>query len=314
MGGGVGKLGVYSGAMFDSEVCTYEICRIDDPNCYGGSSNENPPCNPNTDPNCPPNPNDPGKPGCNQDGSCNTNCNYDPDCSNPVDNNSKDCINIIDSDKCNKGSVSNLSPYKAKECINALINKNCCYQKDYGRYSAEYIKNINGITISEIPDYLAKCAGHCTSFNIENYTGTIATSNYSDLVDIDNEGELQMTVRHVSLNNLFPNGSRGVNWESIDGNTSKVNNVVNTIQQKGESVYAESPEYSISLSPACSAEIREYNKLHENSYDKGYYYYSMIVDENVGKPGSNVYSSEFVEFLRSSGCDFTFKNEPDAIN
>ena len=123
-----------------------------------------------------------------------------------------------------------------------------------------------------------------------------------------------MTVRHVSLNNLFPNGSRGVNWESIDGNTSKVNNVVNTIQQKGESVYAESPEYSISLSPACSAEIREYNKLHENSYDKGYYYYSMIVDENVGKPGSNVYSSEFVEFLRSSGCDFTFKNEPDAIN
>lgn len=314
MGGGVGKLGVYSGAMFDSEVCTYEICRIDDPNCYGGTSNENPPCNPNTDPNCPPNPNDPSKPGCNQDTSCNPNCNYDPDCSNPVDDNSKDCINIIDSDKCNKGSVSNLSPYKAKECINALINKNCCYQKDYGRYSAEYIKNINGITISEIPDYLAKCAGHCTSFNIENYTGTIATSNYSDLVDIDNEGELQMTVRHVSLNNLFPNGSRGVNWESIDGNASKVNNVVNTIQQKGESVYAESPEYSISLSPACSAEIREYNKSHENSYDKGYYYYSMIVDENVGKPGSNVYSSEFVEFLRSSGCDFTFKNEPDAIN
>ena len=174
----------------------------------------------------------------------------------------------------------------------------------------------------------------CTSFTIINsdYNGTV--SSISDAAEIDNNGSLQVNARAVSLNNLFPNGQKGINW-----NTSDAQDVVVSIETEGEGIFANDCrnsndpnchglDYSLTIDARCADQIRQYNSAQEGS-DTGYGnggfndYTNTIINARTdsissGDVSSHAYgtTAEMDEAFRNmieTYCSFEGKPAPDVI-
>ena len=232
----------------------------------------------------------------------------------PPSGEEKKCVNLRKK-YCNYGSYSLLTTEELKTCINALLTAedDCCLQAN--RAIEEYKKMTTpepSILTSYkkiCPDGVRKCAGYkIVSTGIKNASSTGSTSSTSqyDNALVTPNGDLKFTVRTVSLNNLFPNVA-GSNWTDgyahqmtgdVKANTHgmTINEIIQRIQNDGESIYESEPDYRIVLTPACIKEIQEYNrrKDKENYADSpgGLNDYDMTVKNADNWSGSTYVGSE----------------------
>ena len=225
-------------------------------------------------------------------------CTYKVEPIIPSTDDENKCATIAASDKCKSNPMSD-------ECFYELLNSNCC----------DYIDLNKDVTVSRIDDYNAACprSNTCSGYRTINYTTTIG--NY-DSVKVTDNGKLQFYVKSVSLNNLFPNGdsSKGLNWMGStsgaenNGQSQDISEVIKDIEDKGEQIYGndDSLIYSIKLTPACMAHVREYNKEQETN-SLGFADYTLTTNYGDKSKGAND-SSTFLSQLENSGC-VVYKNK-----
>ncbi len=84
----------------------------------------------------------------------------------------------------------------------------------------------------------------------------------------DNQAGSSLIERVVSLTNLFPNGTKSYNWNR-DVN-AKAQTTIEQIQNAGDSIYAEDPILSVTITPSTARAIREYNDEAEKNNRGGY--------------------------------------------
>lgn len=207
------------------------------------------------------------------------------------------CEIIKASDVCKGSPMSD-------ECFSKLLSSSCC----------DYIDLNKDVTQTRIDDYNAACprSNTCSGYRTINYTTTIG--NY-DSVKVTDNGKLQFYVKSVSLNNLFPNGdnSKGINWIKAtsgaenNGQSQDMANIIKEIEDKGEQIYGDDNSliYSIKLTPACMAHVREYNKEQETN-SLGFADYTLTTKYGDKSKGAND-SSTFLSQLENSGC-VVYKN------
>ena len=225
-------------------------------------------------------------------------CTYKVEPIIPSTDDENKCATIAASDKCKSNPMSD-------ECFYELLNSNCC----------DYLDLNKDVTVSRIDDYNAACprSNTCSGYRTINYTTTIG--NY-DSVKVTDNGKLQFYVKSVSLNNLFPNGdsSKGLNWMGStsgaenNGQSQDISEVIKDIEDKGEQIYGndDSLIYSIKLTPACMAHVREYNKEQEAN-SLGFADYTLTTNYGDKNSGAND-SSTFLSQLENSGC-VVYKNK-----
>ena len=207
------------------------------------------------------------------------------------------CEIIKASDVCKGSPMSD-------ECFSKLLSSSCC----------DYIDLNKDVTQTRIDDYNAACprSNTCSGYRTINYTTTIG--NY-DSVKVTDNGKLQFYVKSVSLNNLFPNGdnSKGINWIKAtsgaenNGQSQDTANIIKEIEDKGEQIYGDDNSliYSIKLTPACMAHVREYNKEQETN-SLGFADYTLTTKYGDKSSGASD-SSTFLSQLENSGC-VVYKN------
>lgn len=240
-------------------LCDYSVCAVDDPNC------EDDPTTPDTGET------DGGE------GDGNT-----PD-------EGANCQSIYSSQICSNDATLD-------DCITKLLNDNCC----------SYVEALGKMVISQntIDQYNAVCGKNFCCSGTGVIDGSFSSSvggspsggissgnNYvNNASSIDNK--LEFFSKVVSLNNLFPNDdeSRGFNWIGETSDGLLIDDVISEIEEKGESIYSEEPEYSLILDPTCAARIREYNAQQEAS-DLGFNDFTL-----------KKYDSVFLNELESYGC------------
>lgn len=92
-------------------------------------------------------------------------------------------------------------------------------------------------------------------------------------------GEFGLYFRTISLNKVF-NASIPYNWSGV-----KANNAVENIESLGDRLWAETPAYSVTLSPSDISNIKKYNKdrnyLDYSLSCKGYYCTSSFLDDTL---------------------------------
>ena len=208
------------------------------------------------------------------------------------------CEIIKASDVCKGSPMSD-------ECFSKLLSSNCC----------DYIDLNKDVTQTRIDDYNAACprSNTCSGYKTINYTTTIGSY---DSVKVTDNGKLQFYVKSVSLNNLFPNGdnSKGINWIKAtsgaenNGQSQDTANIIKEIEDKGEQIYGDDNSliYSIKLTPACMAHVREYNKEQETN-SLGFADYTLTTNYGDKSKGAND-SSTFLSQLENSGC-VVYKNK-----
>ena len=208
------------------------------------------------------------------------------------------CEIIKASDVCKGSPMSD-------ECFSQLLSKSCC----------DYIDLNKDVTQTRIDDYNAACprSNTCSGYKTINYTTTIGSY---DSVKVTDNGKLQFYVKSVSLNNLFPNGdnSKGINWIKAtsgaenNGQSQDTANIIKEIEDKGEQIYGDDNSliYSIKLTPACMAHVREYNKEQETN-SLGFADYTLTTNYGDKSKGAND-SSTFLSQLENSGC-VVYKNK-----
>ena len=219
-----------------------------------------------------------------------------PDTPDPEPGNT--CEIIKASDVCKGSPMSD-------ECFSQLLSKSCC----------DYIDLNKDVTQTRIDDYNAACprSNTCSGYKTINYTTTIGSY---DSVKVTDNGKLQFYVKSVSLNNLFPNGdnSKGINWIKAtsgaenNGQSQDTANIIKEIEDKGEQIYGDDNSliYSIKLTPACMAHVREYNKEQETN-SLGFADYTLTTNYGDKSKGAND-SSTFLSQLENSGC-VVYKNK-----
>jgi hypothetical protein len=229
----------------------------------------------------------------------------DPTCGN---NSNGTCAKVAVSDICNKGSYKTMTLAEESACVKELLNtketngETCCTQ------ASAVINAKSGTAEPDVVSaYNTACspAEVCKSFTLIQQNGTMY-----DQASVDNNGELQFTVRSVSLNDLFPNNVKGTNWTSAS--TTNVSSTTSSIESKGESIYGDDPDYSVDLTPACIQKIKEYNETQNDSGGLDDYT-GYISTDGQYKAGSASYST-FLNQLNDWGCTYTTtKNSLDAI-
>lgn len=219
-----------------------------------------------------------------------------PDTPDPEPGNT--CEIIKASDVCKGSPMSD-------ECFSKLLSESCC----------DYIDLNKDVTQTRIDDYNAACprSNTCSGYKTINYTTTIGSY---DSVKVTDNGKLQFYVKSVSLNNLFPNGdnSKGINWIKAtsgaenNGQSQDTANIIKEIEDKGEQIYGDDNSliYSIKLTPACMAHVREYNKEQETN-SLGFADYTLTTNYGDKSKGAND-SSTFLSQLENSGC-VVYKNK-----
>ena len=250
MGGGDGKAGTMSGETYDQEVCYYQVCRIDDPTCFGQY--------------------------CEYNGekisldTCIASGRTYEDCAAEHCPATNACINITRSEDCNKGQISSshdFSDTKFLACLKKLSEANCCNE-----FQAYISQRQDGIYSGSVPNDLASWYGKecdqketCDSFTIISKETYFASSSLlTDNSFINNNGALQLNARTVSNYNLFPNGATGINWK-----TDEAEKVIQHIESMGDGIFDNKPDYKITLNNQCAEAIRDYN-LRQAGNGSGY--------------------------------------------
>ena len=259
-------IGSVTGYEKNEYLCDYSVCAVDDPNCED-------------DPTTPPT--EETETGEEEDGG-------EEDGGN-TPNEGANCQSIYSSQTCSNDATLD-------DCITQLLNDNCC----------SYVDALGKMVISQntIDQYNAVCGKNfcCSGTGIidGSFSSSVGGSpsggigsgnNYvNNASTIDNK--LEFFSKVVSLNDLFPNDdeSRGFNWIGATSDGLEIDTVISEIEEKGESIYSEEPEYSLILDPTCAARIREYNAQQEAS-DLGFNDFTL-----------KKYDSVFLNELESYGC------------
>ena len=248
MGGGDGKAGTMSGETYDQQVCYYQVCRIDDPYCYGQY--------------------------CMYNGekvsldTCIAGGKSYEDCAKEYCPSTNACVEVTRSAVCNYGKIASSYDFSDKQfydCLKALQQADCCNE-----FQAYISKRQDGLYSNSVPEDFTSWYGKecdtkemCESFTIisqESYFTSTSTLTDSSL--INNNGALQLNARTISNYNLFPNESKGLNWQ-----TPEAEEVIGKIESIGDGIFAEAPEYKIVLDNKCANAIKEYNARQSGSGD-----------------------------------------------
>ena len=93
-----------------------------------------------------------------------------------------------------------------------------------------------------------------------------------------------------------------------NGQSQDISEVIKDIEDKGEQIYGndDSLIYSIKLTPACMAHVREYNKEQE-SKSLGFADYTLATNYKDKSSGASD-DSYFLKQLESAGC-VVYKNK-----
>lgn len=224
-------------------------------------------------------------------------CTYDVESMVPTPEPDSACEDIYNSETCSSSPMSDA-------CFSKLLSSSCC----------DYIDLTKDVTRDRVDDYNVACprSNSCTGYRTINYTTTIG--NY-DSVKVTDNGKLQFYVKSVSLNNLFPNGneSKGTNWRGStsgaenNGQSQDISTIIKNIEDKGEQIYGDDDSliYSIKLTPACMAHVREYNKEQETK-SLGFADYTLTTNYKDKSSGASD-NSYFLKQLESAGC-VVYKN------
>jgi len=121
----------------------------------------------------------------------------------------------------------------------------------------------------------------------------------------DTDAGTSVNERIVSLNNLFPNGTKSYNWNKNSNSKAKL--TIEEIEEKGNKVYDEKPILSLTISPSTASSIKEYNREYDDSggysnntlkcfklgsFNRGACYSSFIDDLLNEQYGKNVVSDK----------------------
>lgn len=285
MGGGNGIDAVLEGELGDTEVCYYEVCRIDDPDCGKCIDCESDKC---TDIII---------------NECNNGNISDPLKFSNSDY--EDCISkLLDYNKDDDGDG------KPENCCEIVEGyKNIRQGKWEGMIPGNYFTK-----------YQEKCnpANTCESFTIVSTEYYSEISNLTDLTTANNSGALQVNARTVSLNNLFPNQTTGSNWQTSEAKQAAVD-----IQDIGDGIFATASDYYVVMDAKCASAIRDYNHQQDNSgYNSGGFndYTDDITDamtENnlsLERKGSTAMMSEGFRELLQNNCGVNESTSPKLYN
>ena len=211
------------------------------------------------------------------------------------------------------------SDTKYEACLVALKEESCCNEvqqlvskRNGGKYQHAVPSTISAWYFEKCDNY-----DHCSSFDI------ISTENYhkdataTDNTFVTNNGSLQFNARTVSNNNLFPNNNNASNWH-----TAEAQNVIQHIQSVGDGIFAQDPEYHVTMNAQCVTAIKKYNQDQENSgsdYNNGGFNdFTQVVtnavieardDNEANRIGTRVVMSENFYKLLKENCGFKFLKE-----
>lgn len=222
------------------------------------------------------------------------------------------CAEIIKND-CNNGDITDPVKFNDDDyvsCFTKLVQADCC--SDAETYKEIRHGKYNKVIPSVIADeYEAACpaSNMCSSFVIVSEYSSI--SNLSDRSFVNNDGALQVNARAVSLNNLFPNEQKGINW-----NTSDAQSAITEIESIGDGIFSGDPEYHVTMDATCAAAIRQYNNQEagdSSGYGNGGFndYTSTVTDAtlsentNIGEKGRIVVMSDSFRELLEHNCQYT---------
>lgn len=207
--------------------------------------------------------------------------------------------------------------YEAKwnACITKLLSENdsCCYLID-----------ANNVPNASQNRYNSMCNSKCQGIKLYGSDSAIKDSSTSSSALISKNGVLQFYTKVISNYDYFPNGegSKGFNWsgktsgyENVDesGNpvSQDINTIINNKEEIGDGIYGDVEKYlnySINISSACMAKIKEYNDQQELN-DLGFGDYTGGI-ENVK---TREYRSQFLKDLEESS-EYAVCREKPIIN
>jgi len=180
-------------------------------------------------------------------------------------------------------------------------NKNSAIIGDSIDYVCAYLVNIpeqnfvcdNGnIPTCEGKDCISTCIGAGCNDLVCDGNNCIA-----DCVGVgciyDDDSGTSLIEKTVSLNNLFPNGTNSYNWNSENNEKAKV--TVSDIEQKGNTVYDETPILSITLDSGTARAIKAYNDSVED--DGGYSNATLDCYSLGGNPEIACYSTFITDLI-----------------
>ena len=261
-------------------------------------------------------------------------CKYEVTYPTPDDDEDKTCTDIVNNQCKNEFGELYTDHSKINNCVNALLAVSDSQGKTACCTDVENIL-LSGVNPPEANEaFHVACKGpkSCSGFKI--VTGNDAEGlNASDMAVVDSDyntnGALKFSVRTVSLNKLFPNGNNAVNWQESYLSTTEnkrvgtrgleIGQVIDLIQDKGESIYGEEPDYSVTLTPECMRRLREDNR----DYDNGFLSYNLSVnnqDEYNAEylPESYAYWNDtFEKEMAEIGCPIktnSAKNSQGIVN
>ena len=266
MGGGDGKAGVMQGEYGDTQVCFYEVCKIDDPECGEYCTTDDGTKKSITQ--------------CLKTGKSRDECEKEAGCNTQ-------CASIAKGTQCKNGNIAdtlNFSEDKYFSCLNTLLDQ----QEDCCSYVDEYMVLRNNTTLKPgvYEKYMKKCdvVKECQSFTLISSDYFNDTANLTDLTSINNSGALQVNARAVSLYNLFSNSENemGINWQGE-------NKTITHIQEIGDGIFGDTDkylQYHVVMDNDCAKEISSYNRQEAGGdYGNGGFndYTGKITDANINE-------------------------------
>ncbi len=166
-------------------------------------------------------------------------------------------------------------------------------------YNCSYLVNITKTTgwVCDFDDDCDDdCIVNCVGPNCDDYCD--GTNCIADCIGMgciyDSGAGSSIFEKVVSLNNLFPNGTKSYNWDVTK--TGKALTTVTEIEEKGNSIYDEEPILSITLNRSSAIEIQKYNK---SVIDEGGYSNKTVSCENRNGIEEIVCYSTFIDDLLS---------------
>lgn len=164
-------------------------------------------------------------------------------------------------------------------------------------YNCSYLVNITKTTgwVCDFDDNCDDdCIANCIGPNCDDYCdGTDCIADCIGLGCIYDSGAgSSLLEKVVSLNKLFPYGTKSYNWDVTK--TGKAQATVSAIEEKGNSIFDEEPILSITLTPSTAREIKKYNN---DVLDEGGYSNKTVSCENRDGFEEIVCYSTFIDDL-----------------
>lgn len=164
-------------------------------------------------------------------------------------------------------------------------------------YNCSYLVNITKTTgwVCDFDDNCDDdCIANCIGPNCDDYCdGTDCIADCIGLGCIYDSGAgSSLLEKVVSLNKLFPYGTKSYNWDVTK--TGKAQATVSAIEEKGNSIFDEEPILSITLTPSTAREIKKYNNY---VLDEGGYSNKTVSCENRDGFEEIVCYSTFIDDL-----------------